>query len=129
VAVERRLPGECTLEIGWLAGRLVKRQRGPDHRCVIGSEAGHGESASPPGMAEAVALGHVGIYEQERARGHFEPRRLIECQTSIGKRSNHQAVPVREYFVIEARPHPLLANSQQFFAQRREPLFILYAAR
>src|SRR5262249_49949449 len=46
VAIERRLPGQCAFEMGLLAGRLVKRQRGPDHGGVIRGVAGRGECRS-----------------------------------------------------------------------------------
>src|SRR5262249_25699609 len=53
VALERRLPVECALEIAVLAGCLVERQRGADHGGMIGGEAREQELAVAPGMAES----------------------------------------------------------------------------
>src|SRR5437899_10831434 len=61
VASERYLPRERALEMGVLAGRLMKRQRGSDHGGMIGGEAGNEELARAPGMTEPVTMRHLGV--------------------------------------------------------------------
>ena len=80
-------------------------------------------------MAEPVAARHRAGDEGERARGGVEPRRLGEQEACVGERGDHQPVPVGEHLVVEAGPYARVADAEKFCAQRREPRFVVVAAR
>ena len=127
--VEGRLPGERAVEIRARAGRLVERERGPDHVGVVGGEPRQQQLAGAPGMAEPVAIAHARRNERERARRHVEPGRLAERDTGIDERRDHQAVPVGEHLVVEPRPHARARAASSVRAQRGEVRFFLLRSR
>ena len=111
------------------ARRFIERQRGPDHRGEVGRQPWKFELALPPGMAEPIAARHRTRDEGEGALGDRQPRRLGEDLAGIGKRRDHQAVPVGQHLIVKAGPHARCAGGKQLRTQYRKPLLILLAAR
>src|SRR5215471_7893573 len=65
-------------------------------------------------MAEAIAPGHMALDERECPLGRGEPTRLLQSYTSICQGGYHQAVPIGEHLIVQARSHTLVASCQQF---------------
>src|SRR5260370_42655751 len=97
---------------------LVQRQSGFHHRGVIGGEARIEEPSIPPGMAEAVASGHVTFDEGERLLSFGKPRRLMEHSTGICQSPEHQSVPISQRLIVQTGAYALLTRRQEFMPQR-----------
>jgi hypothetical protein len=54
---------------------------------------------------------------------------LLQRETGVDEGSDHQPVPIRQDFVVEAGADPASASGKQFLAQRCEPFLVLYVAR
>ena len=90
---------------------------------------GKQQPALAPRMAEPVASGHVVAHECEGPLGHRDPVRLPERQPGMDQRRDHQAVPVRQNLVVQARPDPLFPDFVQHGPQHGECSIDFHAAR
>ena len=68
-------------------------------------------------------------HAHEGAGSHGDPAGLIERDAGVGEGRDHQAVPVRQNLVIEARAHPARTHRQELGPHRGKPFLILHAAR
>ena len=80
-------------------------------------------------MPEAVALGHAAHNEVEGPGRHFDPGRLAQHGPGIRQRRDHQAVPVGQHLVVEARPHPIAAQHKKLVPQHAKLRFVLRRSR
>ena len=101
-------------EVGWLAGRLVQRQRGAGHRRLVLDQAGGGDAAQAPGVLDAaVAAGHVGQDEVEGLPRAVEPGGLVEHRGGAGQGGDRQAVPVGQHLVVPAGADAFFSRLEQ----------------
>src|SRR6202022_1812329 len=86
------------------------------------------ENARAPAMRETsvsfrVSELHRRDDEAVSMRGKPYPFRRIENRRGIDERGDHQAVPIRKNFVVEAGVNPHFSHLEQALPQWRKPCF------
>ena len=116
-------------DVARFAGDFGKRQCCIEH---IGQIIRHGfvlQFVGAPCVVEAALLHHMGGDEAPGFFGRCNPRRFTKGGAGFGEACDHQAVPVGEDLVVEARTDAGRAGGKEFGAERCERFFFCFAER